>query len=131
MKARVEPRPYDQWRSDPSERVEDAADAFGYQLIARCRDEALYEAAAGAPEGVQELAEQTIDIVLGKVAGLLEGLWPMEVGSGHAIELVLGVRVRDKTGAAIETVEISPGKVELPIAYWRWAEDREFRAPAE
>ena len=43
------------------------------------------------------------------------------------VEYVLQVRVLDASGKPLESVAISPAKLDLPIGYWKWARDREFR----
>ena len=81
MTTSTNPRPFPEWRSDSSDRAEDAAYAFGHDLIVHCRDEAL----ATIPP--------------------------------HAS---LPTRV------AVEN-QIAPCRLDLPIGYWKWARDREFR----
>ena len=118
---------YEQWRNDPVDREEDAAYVFGYHLIKNCRDEAMEELPENLSPDAKKAAEEAIDTALHNVADMLEGFFPMEAGPNHSAELVLGVRIRDSKDDVVETVEISPCKVDLPIGYWKWAEDREFR----
>jgi hypothetical protein len=40
--------------------------------------------------------------------------------------LALGGEVRDAKNEVVETEEISPRKLDLPIGYWKWAQMREF-----
>jgi hypothetical protein len=68
-----------------------------------------------------------VDTALHNVCDLLEGFWPLEAGAKHRIALALGVEVRDVDNKVVETAEISPCKLDLPIGYWKWAQDREFR----
>jgi hypothetical protein len=58
---------------------------------------------------------------------MLEGYWKLEAGPNHAVELVLGIQVQGPDGKEIETQNISPCKLDLPIGYWKWARDREFK----
>ena len=58
---------------------------------------------------------------------MLEGFWKLEAGPDHAISLALGVQVRDAQNQVVETQEISPCKLDLPIGYWKWANDRDFQ----
>jgi hypothetical protein len=100
---------------------------FGYHLIRHCRDEALATLPADAPPEARAAVEEAVDTALHNVCDLLEGFWPLEAGDGHRIALALGVQVLDTTGLVVETVEISPGKLDLPIGYWKWARERAFR----
>lgn len=127
MSGPTEPTPYSEWRADPIDRAEDAAYTFGYHLIAHCRDEALAEIPSDAPEDLRKIVEKAVDTALHNVNDMLEGFWKLEAGPSHTIELVLGVRVHSEDGEPIETLEISPCELDLPVGYWKWAKDREFR----
>jgi hypothetical protein len=65
-------------------------------------------------------------VALHNVMDLLEGFWPLESGASHSVEYVLQVRVRDASGKAVESIDLSPCKLDLPIGYWKWAREREF-----
>lgn len=121
------PRPFEQWRADPLDRDEDAAYAFGHALIAHCRDEAVKAIPSTASEAERASALDAVDKALHNVCDLLEGFWCLEIDPRHRIELALQVRVLNIAGEVVETREISPSKVDLPIGYWKWARDREFR----
>lgn len=121
------PRPFDEWRAGPFDRDQDAAYAFGHALITYCRDEALKSISAKVPEAARAAALEAVDLALHNVCDLLEGFWPLEIDSEHRIELALQVRVRNAANQVVEAREISPCKVDLPIGYWKWAGDREFR----
>ena len=126
MSSVEKPRPYPAWRLAAADREEDAAHTFGYYLMRHCRDEAL----TGIEQASQEArsaVERAVDTALHNVCDLLEGFWPLEAGPEHRIEFVLGVRVRDARGEVKETVEVSPGKIDLSIGYWAWARDRRFQ----
>ncbi|HEY1546591.1 MAG TPA: hypothetical protein VGG28_02160 [Kofleriaceae bacterium] len=123
----VLPRPFDQWRVDPLKRDEDAAHAFGHALIKHCRDEALKVITPSATEADRTSAVKAVDTALHNVCDLLEGFWRLDVDPGHHVELALQVRVLNNAGDVVETREISPCKLDLPIGYWKWAQDREFR----
>lgn len=127
MKAKKAPAPCENWRVEPVDREEDAAYTFGYHLIAHCRDEAMATLPPDASPATKAGAEQAVDTALHNVVAMLEGFWKLEAGPKHSVELVLGVRVHDATGEAVETLEISPCKLDLPIGYWKWVRDREFR----
>lgn len=117
------PRPFHEWRDDPNDRDDDAAYAFGHALIEHCRDEALKT----VPSTATEAKVEAVDIALHNVCDLLEGFWPIEIDPEHRIELALQVRVLDKADQVVETRVISPSKLDLPVGYWKWAHDREFR----
>ena len=127
MDVAIPPAPYPEWRKDPAGRAEDAAYAFGHHLITLCRDEALARMPAGATAETKAAAEEAVDLALHHVMDMLEGFWPLPSGDAHSLEYVLEVRVRDAAGSEIESIEISPSTVDLPIGYWKWAHDREFR----
>lgn len=119
------PRPYTMWRSVPIERAEDAASAFGQDLIRHCRTEAL-KSMKNAPmptthAELEALVATAVDTALHNTMALLEGFWVMPSGDGHQLAYVLGVRVADKSGKQIESIDISPSMLDLPIGYWKWA----------
>src|SRR5262245_777307 len=123
----VRPRSFVEWRAESGDRDEDAAYAFGHQLIMRCRDEALKVIPADAADAARACAVEAVDTALHNVCDMLEGFWRLDIDPTHRIELALHVRVRDASGNVVETREISPCKLDLPIGYWKWARDREFR----
>ena len=127
MKIKAQPRPYGQWRKEPVQRDEDAAYAFGYHLIVHCRDEAMGTLPAGASKEMKAAVETAVDTALHNVNDMLEGFWKLETGRKHSVELALAVRVNDANGEVVETREISPCKLDLPIGYWKWARERKFR----
>jgi hypothetical protein len=122
----VAPRSYLEWRTDWVNRAEDAAYAFGQDLIVHCRDEALATLAADLPDTTRTIVEKAVDTALHNVMDMLEGFWPLPSGPNHTLEYALQVRVRDSAGTVVESQEISPSQLDLPIGYWKWA-DREFR----
>ena len=75
----------------------------------------------------KEVAEEAVDTALHNVLDMLEGFWELKAGPNHAVELVLQVRVQDSEGNEIESHDISPCKLGLPIGYWKWAKGREFK----
>lgn len=80
-----------------------------------------------ASHEVKAAVEKAVDIALHNVNDMLEGFWKLEAGPKNSVELALVVRVRDAEGNLVETQEISPCKLDLPIGYWKWSQDREFR----
>ena len=82
---------------------------------------------ADASPETQAAVEKAVDTALHNVCDLLEGFWRLEAGPDRSISLALGIQVRDAQNQVIETQEISPCKLDLPIGYWKWAKDREFR----
>jgi len=123
----ISPRTYLEWRTDGADRAEDAALAFGKDLIVHCRDEVLSALAPDVPEATRAAVQEAVDTALHNMMDMLEGFWPLPSGPRHSLEYVLQVRVRDATGTVVESQEISPCKLDLPIGYWKWARDREFR----
>lgn len=127
MDAVAEPRPYPQWRTPPADRAEDAAYLFGFFLIKHCRDEAIETLPADAPPELRQAVTTAVDTALHNVCDLLEGFWPLAAGPEHRAELALAVRVTDTAGVVVESQEVSPSRLDLPIGYWKWALEREFR----
>ena len=106
------PKPYDQWRTNPVDRAEDAAYIFGYDLMRYCRAEALKSAdPAGLPKSAEELQDQitaAVDVALHNVVDLLEGFFPMDAGPDHKVSYTLSVCVADAAGTTTERIDISP-----------------------
>jgi hypothetical protein len=127
MTTSTNPRPFPEWRSDSSDRAEDAAYAFGHDLIVHCRDEALATIPPDASLPTRVAVEKAVDAALHNVMDLLEGFWPLPSGSAHQLKYVLQVRIENDAGELVETQEIAPCRLDLPIGYWKWARDREFR----
>ena len=127
MEVKVNPAPYEEWRNEPKDRAEDAAYTFGYHLIGHCRDKAIATLPSDAPADIKDAVEKAVDTALHNVIDMLEGFWKLEAGAKHTVELVMGVRVHDSAGNEVETLDISPSKLDLPIGYWKWAKEREFR----
>ena len=127
MATPIPPRTFPEWRSDGFDRAEDAAYAFGHDLIVHCRDEALSSVPPDASLPTRVAVEKAVDIALHNVMDLLEGFWPLPSGSGHHLKYVLQVRVENDAGKLVDTQEIAPCKLDVPIGYWKWAKDREFR----
>ena len=127
MESAKAPKPYSEWSEDRLRRKEDAAYTFGYHLILHCRDEAMKTLPTDASQDTRDAVKEAVDIALHNVTDMLEGFWNLEAGPDHSVELVLGVRVHDKARESVETLEISPCKLDLPIGYWKWANDREFQ----
>ena len=80
-----------------------------------------------ATEAARASALEAVDTALHNVCDLLEGFWRLDLDPEHRIDLALQVRVVNSAGQVVETREISPCKLDLPIGYWKWARDREFR----
>jgi len=127
MKTNTDPRPYEEWRTESENREKDAANVLGYHLIGHCRDEAMATLSSDVTTETKTKVEKAVDIALHNVVDMLEGFWKLEAGSKYNLELVLRVRVHDANGNEVEAIDISPCKLELPIGYWKWAQEREFR----
>jgi hypothetical protein len=126
MSAKRDPRTYPEWRADPPRRAEDAAYGFGQHLIVHCRDEAMATVAPEASEETKAAVEAAVDCALHNVMDLLEGFWPLKSGP-YRIEYVLQVRVLEDSDKVVESIDLSPCRLDLPIGYWKWARDREFQ----
>jgi hypothetical protein len=124
---KANPATFPEWRTEASARAEDAAYTFGHHLVQHCRDEVLAALRKEGPAEGHSAAEDAIDTALHNVVALLEGFWRLQSGPSHTVEYSLQVRVRDASGVVVETQEISPCKLDLPIGYWKWARDHEFR----
>lgn len=121
------PRGFAQWRCDANDRSEDAAYAFGFHLITHCRDEVLSTLPDDATPETLAAVEKAVDGALHNVCDMLEGFWRLEAGPRHSIALALHVEVQNEDGETVETQRISPCQHDLPIGYWKWAQDREFQ----
>ena len=120
------PRPYENWRTERTDRAEDAANTFGYHLMLHCRAEALKATrAASLPATDAEFHSHVaaaVDVALHNVMDLLEGFWRTDAGPNHTVEYALAVCVK-KGQIPVERIEISPCFLDLPIGYWKWKED--------
>jgi hypothetical protein len=71
-------------------------------------------------------AAQAVDIALHNVMDLLEGFWLLRSGTNHRVEYALAVRITKDDGTLVESTDLSPCRLDLPIGYWKWR-DGEFR----
>ena len=87
--------PYEQWRTLPADRAEDAAYTFGYYLMQHCRAEALKQVQStplpAAAEEFQAQVATAVDVALHNVMDLLEGFWRTQAGPNHMAEFALSV----------------------------------------
>ena len=71
------PKPYEEWRTNPIDRAEDAAYTFGFHLMQHCRREALKKIQSGpVPATSEEFHAQVsaaVDTALHNVMDLLGG----------------------------------------------------------
>jgi hypothetical protein len=121
------PRQYPEWKKDIYDRRDDAAYTFGYHLIKHCRTEAINSLPADLTADQNEKAIKAVDIALHNVMDMLEGYWPLPSGDKHSVEYELQVVVKDNDNKELERISISPALMDLPIGYWKWAQDNEFR----
>jgi len=121
------PRPYENWRTAPGDRAEDAANTFGHYLMLHCRAEGLkVTKSASLPATDDEFhthVAAAVDEALHNVMDLLEGFWRTPAGPNHTVEFALAVCVKSNARIPIERIEISPCLLDLPIGYWGWKED--------
>ena len=120
------PRPFEEWRSNPHDRAEDAAYTFGYHLMHFCRDEALKAVAQPRTPDASSAVEKAVDIALHNVVDLFEGFFRAECGEQHMVRYELRLWICDEQGRTVEKISICPTKLDLPIGYWKWR-DEEFR----
>jgi hypothetical protein len=127
MESNKKPRQFNEWRNNQFDRAEDAAYTFGSHLIKYCRDDVMQELPAETSEAEKEKIKSAIHHSLHNVMDLLEGFWRLDSGEEYSIEYVLQVVVKDNNRKEVEKIDISPCKLDLPIGFWKWAEDGEFR----
>jgi hypothetical protein len=124
------PKAYEEWRTAPIDRAEDAAYTFGYHLIQHCRNDALKDIATSplhkSAEELQAQVTTAVDTALHSVMDLLEGFWPTQAGPNHRVAYALAVCVSDLRRAPVERIDISPCLVDLPIGYWKF-KDGEYQ----
>ena len=118
------PRSYEEWRTAPSDRAQDAAHTFGYHLIQHCRAKAMKSMdAAPEPKTAEEFRTQAaaaVDMALHNVTDLLEGFWPTDAGPRHRVRCALSVCITGTSGTEAERIDISPRLLDPPIGYWKW-----------
>ena len=120
-------REYNEWRTSDFERSEDAAYSIGYYFVKYCKDEVIEKIKKDNKKVDLKLLEDAIDNTLHNVMDMFEGFWKLEIGNGKCIELELKVNVKNNDHSNIESISISPGKLDLPIGFWKWCRDREFK----
>ncbi len=120
-----QPLPYPAWPTDRFRREETAANTMGYFLMRHCRDEALARIPNDASDATRAAVTDAVDTALHNVMDLVEGFWPLSSGPSHRVEVLLQVRVTDNDHRAIETVPLEG--LDLPIGYWKWAREDDFR----
>lgn len=115
------PKSYAQWRTDEVGREEDAANLFGHFLVLHCRNKALASVGRKATAETRAAVQHAVDEALHNVMDLLEGYWPLPAGEGYSAELALHVNIV-RNDEPVESVAISPSRLDLPIGYWSWVE---------
>lgn len=120
-----QPLPYPAWPTDRFRRQYTAANTMGYFLMRHCRDEALARIPNDASDATRAAVTDAVDTALHNVMDLVEGFWPLSSGPSHRVEVLLQVRVTDNDHRAIETVPLEA--LDLPIGYWKWAREGDFR----
>jgi hypothetical protein len=121
------PRLYLDWQKDIYDRADDAAYTFGFHLIKHCRTEAINSLPKDLTADQYETATKAVEIALHNVMDMLEGFWHLPSGDNHSIEYDLQVVVKDNDDEEVERISISPALMDLPIGYWKWSQDKEFR----
>ena len=121
----TEPRPYREWRSDPSGRWRDAFHSFGHILLTHARDGAVQRI---APEH-REAATRAATDALYNLMMILEGVVGPEVGAEHTLEFALVARVRERNNQSVvlEQFELAPdGEESVCMGFHFWT-DGDFR----
>ena len=126
MNNKSEPREYKDWRKDPWDRKEDAAYTFGYHFVKYCLDQAIESLPNDLKHEDKEKAVGAIHIGFHNVMDLFEGFWKLESGPENFVEYHLHVVAKNKDHDEIERINLSSG-LDLPIGFWKWVKDREFR----
>ena len=121
------PRQYPDWDLDTNDRRAAAAYTFGFHLIKHCRTEAINALPKDLTQDQNEKAIHAVDIALHNVMDMIEGFWVLNSGDEHRVEYNLNVVVKDLDHNEIEKISIAPAGMDLPIGYWKWAQDNEFR----
>lgn len=127
MEDNATPKPYFEWRTNSFDRAEDAAYTFGYHLINHCRKAGIETLPKDLNVLQREKAIEAIDISLHNVLDLFEGFFPLESGKDHSIGYALQVLVQDINDKTKEIERIEITGQDMPIGYWKWAKDNEFR----
>jgi hypothetical protein len=127
MEDTSQPRLYHEWRNEIFEREEDAAYTFGKHFIHYCRDEVIKGLSKDVTENELKKITDAINMSLHNVMDLFEGFWKLKSGDDYSIEYVLQSIVKNKDGKELERANLSPCKLDLPIGFWKWALDGEFR----
>jgi hypothetical protein len=125
MSDNSKPLIYPDWRRDKYDRAEDAAYTFGYHLIEHCRKEAIDDLPADLTEEQHTKCISSIDTALHNVLDLFEGFYRLDSGPDHRVEYALQVVITDNEHKEVERQEITG--LDMPIGYWKWALDNEFR----
>ena len=94
------------------------------ELIQHCRQTALQTAGFGASAEARGAGEDAVDLALHGVMHLLEGYWKLPAGDGFSLQLELRVNVF-RGLEKVESVALSPGRLDLPVGYWTWVEEVE------
>jgi hypothetical protein len=119
----TDPRPYDEWRTDPNGRWRDAFHAFGHMLLTHARDRVV----ADTPAENRELAARIATDTLYNLMMILEGVVAAPVGRGHVLDVALTARVRGPDGSIVEQFELAPdGEESVCMGFHLWTEG-EFR----
>src|SRR5437588_10935268 len=116
-------RPYAEWSADEQARWIDAADIFGRHLRESARDYALEKIPASASDEAKAVAKEAVLDALYGVMMVLEGIPRNDIDPEHWLQYVLSARVRDRHGATLETIELSPGGDGLCMSYHGWLID--------
>jgi hypothetical protein len=121
----VKPRPYKEWRRDPTGRWRDVFHTFGHLLLTHARGGAIKAAASKH----KDVAEKAATDALYNLMMILEGVVGAEIDVDHSIEFALVARVRKKgeEDAIIEQFELAPEGAETACMGFHLWTDGEFR----
>jgi hypothetical protein len=118
-----EPRPYNEWRSDPNGRWRDAFHTFGHLLLSHARDGAIARLPASTSNEDRALAQQSATDALYNLMMILDGVAGAKADDHHSIEfaLIARVRKRDDASPVVEQFELAPdGEESACMGFHLW-----------
>jgi hypothetical protein len=124
-----QPRPYAEWRPDPTRRWRDAFHTFGHLLMAHARDDALEQIPAKVSDETRTIAMKAAVDALYNVMMILEGVVSAQGDESHKIDfaLIARVRKREEPYDVIEEFELAPeGEEPVCMGFHFWT-DGNFR----
>jgi hypothetical protein len=119
-----EPRPYSEWRSEPTLRWRDAFHSFGHLLFANAKTHALAHLPSRATDAERRIADDAVTNALYGLMMIIEGVDGLPVSAGHRVEFALTARVRriEPASEIVEQYELGPdGEESACMGFHLWA----------